>query len=233
MKVLALKLDLNEDDYRPYLPLLCKEKAKRIGNFLQPADRLRSVCGELLARKTIADLLGIENKDIHFSANQYGKPYLASAPDFHFNISHSGCWVVGAFAEVPVGIDVEQLQRPLEAAVAAMVLSPEEFVQYQQLEEEAAVDYFFRIWTLKESFVKAVGKGLNIEPSSLTIRKKRDALTECLVDGRWSRGEFKEYELEANYRTAVCALGETVLPPAPECVTMTCFDNLLASANSF
>ncbi|WP_188399104.1 4'-phosphopantetheinyl transferase superfamily protein [Sporomusa sp. GT1] len=227
MKVLALKLDLKADDYRPYLPLLCRERENRIGDLRQPADRLRSVCGELLVRKTIADLLHIENQEIDFSTNQYGKPYLSFAPDFHFNISHSGCWVVGAFANVPVGIDVEHVQRTLDLAVAAMVLSPEEFVHYQQLEHEAAVDYFFRIWTLKESFVKAVGKGLSIEPSSLTIRKAGDALLECLADGRRSSGRFREYELEPNYRTAVCALGETVLPHAPECVTITYFEQLL------
>ena len=53
---------------------------------------------------------GITGFPLEIGLGEYGKPYLAAHPGIEFNISHSGLYVVVAVSDVPVGIDVEEVQ---------------------------------------------------------------------------------------------------------------------------
>lgn len=226
MKVWALRLSMKED-YRPYLPAISKVRRERIELLRHTSDRLRSVCGELLVRKYFAELPGMNNQAVRFATGQYGKPYVSNVPDVHFNVSHAGRWVVAAFAGLPVGIDVEQLRLPIDPSVPELVLSAAELAEYGRLTEEETGAYFFRIWTLKESFVKAVGAGFSIDPATITL-----AADGCLVNGSVMTARFREYDLAEDYRTAVCVLGDESIPEAVEQLDMACFDSLPAYEDS-
>ena len=51
---------------------------------------------------------------LKFEKNQYGKPYLSEHPDFYFNISHSGEYVLCAIDNNPIGVDIEEVVRAIE-----------------------------------------------------------------------------------------------------------------------
>lgn len=53
----------------------------------------------------------MDKSDIRFSTQEYGKPCIPDLPDAHFNISHSGRWVICAFDSQPIGIDIEKRNR--------------------------------------------------------------------------------------------------------------------------
>ena len=109
-----------------------------------------------------------------------GKPYLTRYPGVQFNLSHSGPWGVCAMSEAPVGVDLE-LVRPLRQNVAGR---------------------FF--WTRKESFIKALGKGLTMPLNSFSVLEDvlyRDGLA-------WY---FHEYPLEGGYLTLCCQQPEARL----------------------
>lgn len=102
---------------------------------------------------------GIVFKEEVILKNSYGKPYLKNYPNIYFNISHSmGCIVCIISDKSPVGIDVERIRRFNEFA-AKKVCTQEELSDIYSNEDSER--QFFRYWTLKESYVKAIGKGIS------------------------------------------------------------------------
>ena len=90
--------------------------------------------------------------------NAFGKPRVRGREGVHFNIAHCRRAVVVLVADRPVGVDVEAV-RARDASVAARCFDVSELARV-----EAAADpdrEFFRYWTLKESYVKALGCGLS------------------------------------------------------------------------
>jgi 4'-phosphopantetheinyl transferase len=79
-----------------------------------------------------------------------------------FNLSHSGELAVIALTDgAAVGVDVEHRQRRVDhARLAARVCSPAERAHYAALPEAQRADFFLRLWTRKEAFVKATGEGI-------------------------------------------------------------------------
>lgn len=106
-----------------------------------------------LAAEMLADAVGSAPGDIPFYRGKNGKP-LTSLP-LHFNCSHSGDFVVCAVGERELGVDLEQIRpvRPrLERALTAA-----ERQWLASLPQPERDEGFFRLWTLKESWIKCRG----------------------------------------------------------------------------
>ncbi len=87
-----------------------------------------------------------------------GKPVLRDFPQIAFNLSHCAGLAVCLFSETPCGVDAEPVRRCRERT-AARVCSPAERAM---LAAAADPDFLFtRLWTLKESYVKALGIGIS------------------------------------------------------------------------
>jgi 4'-phosphopantetheinyl transferase len=70
----------------------------------------------------------------------------------------------------PVGIDIEAIKHDFPVAeIAPAVFSPDELVQFFKLPADAKRAEFFRAWVAKEAYLKALGKGLSIEPNMLEV----------------------------------------------------------------
>lgn len=65
--------------------------------------------GELLIRASITELYRIQYSALKFGRSIYNKPFIIGHESIHFNLSHSGKWVVCALGECRVGVDVEQV----------------------------------------------------------------------------------------------------------------------------
>lgn len=103
-----------------------------------------------------------EDGGIVIEKGQHGKPYLAGFPDIHFNISHCDGLAVCAIYSRPVGIDVERV-RPCQDGLLRRVLTEKERQQVLAADgEEEQERCFVRFWTLKESYLKAVGCGITV-----------------------------------------------------------------------
>lgn len=101
---------------------------------------------------------GIPESKQEFFYNKYGKPSLKDSCGCHFNISHCEELAVCATAENPIGVDAEKIRRFPERVLRRCFTEREiKFVRESSSPETA----FFQLWTLKESFVKAIGKGLS------------------------------------------------------------------------
>jgi len=205
------------------LPFLSEERRKKIKSFLHKIDALRSLTGEWIIRTVIQEELGVEEKNILFELKEYGKPDLKNHRNFHFNISHSGRWVVCVTDNMPVGIDVEEI-KPVDFRIAKNFFSEEECRDLFLRKYGERLEYFYDLWTLKESFIKNRGKGLSIPLDSFTIRVKKEGIEfKSSRSVRYSGEEpdgylfsedlklkyfFRLYDIGENYKMAVCGMNK-------------------------
>lgn len=131
---------------------------------------------------------------------QAGKPVFAQRDDLSFSLSHSGPYAMCAISDRDVGVDIQQI-KPVHLSVARRFHFRERDWLAEQPPAEQT-DAFFRIWTRKEAWVKAVSH------DQLLSLDQEDVIHG--LDG-W---QFEEYELADGYMAAVCARhGEKLEPP--------------------
>ena len=131
---------------------------------------------------------------------QAGKPVFTQLEDVHFSLSHSGPYAMCAISDRPIGVDVQQI-KPIHMSVARRFHFRERdwLAEQPQHEQQRA---FFRIWTRKEAWVKAVSRDQLLNLDAADVRHGAPG---------W---QFGEYRLEEEYLAAVCARqGDTLRPP--------------------
>jgi len=186
-------------DVQERLTALCSPRRReRIGRFRLADDAKRSLMAEMLARAAIGTewLPELANGELAFEQDRYGKPYLASHPELHYNLSHSGHWCVCAVSTVPVGVDVEQA-RTMDLGWTDKLLSAEEREDLRAREGADRLWRFYELWTRKESYAKALGRGLTPELLSVSVTED-DA--EELAPYR-----IRSSRLDESHPAAVCA----------------------------
>lgn len=158
----VLCADISSADASTYAYLYAQassERKQRAQHYLRQEDKLRCVVAEALLKTALGtDRFQIEKNDC-------GKPYIQDRPDFYYNLSHSGRYVVIAWGKTEVGIDVQQHDATTNReAIAARFFAPDE-------QEYARQDLqrFYEIWTKKESFLKYNGKGLHMALRSFSV----------------------------------------------------------------
>jgi 4'-phosphopantetheinyl transferase len=132
---------------------------------LHPDLRLRSLIGRALVRGLLGERLGMPPEGLHIQYGKLDKPYVADQP-WHFNLSHSGAYLLLALALVPVGVDIEQVrpERVRPALLQRVASSPERAWVGTDARR------FFQLWCAKEAVLKALGLGLaQLQQVSLDI----------------------------------------------------------------
>ena len=129
-------------------------------------DRRRSVAAWLLLRQMLAER-GLDADALPVSENEFGKPAFDSVRGPFFSLSHAGDRVMAAVSDAEVGCDVERIV-PIDAGVEKLSLVEAERTHLASLFGEARDQAFIRMWVRKESYVKAVGRGLDIDFSTFS-----------------------------------------------------------------
>jgi 4'-phosphopantetheinyl transferase len=122
----------------------------------------------------------------------------------HFNISHSNNVIVLATDDAPVGVDVEYIQPFSDLEDVITQFTQEEQNAYHTKPEAQRVDFFYELWTLKESYMKATGKGLScsLQSFSISITNNKVVLSKGIdSDMDW---HFQRYTFNDQYKCAVC-----------------------------
>jgi len=160
--VAASAAQLSEFSY-----LLSETERQRASRFVQEADRARFQLGRAATRALLSRYLARPAAAIGLVADAHGKLRMQTAPAadqplIHFNLSHSGDWVVLAFSRTcALGIDVEAIaERAVSADLIAYVMSEHEQQGLQSLPAQRQRAAFFKCWTSKEAFIKGCGIGL-------------------------------------------------------------------------
>jgi len=130
------------------------------------ADRRRSVAAWLLLRQMLAER-GLDADPLTIAENEFGKPDFDSALGVHFSLSHAGDRVMVAVSDAEVGCDVERIV-PVDDGMLNMALAETERASLAVLSGAARDRAFIRLWVRKESYAKAIGRGLDIGLSTFS-----------------------------------------------------------------
>jgi 4'-phosphopantetheinyl transferase len=136
--------------------------------FKNVASMQRRFLSELLVKALAVKRFKLPKSEIAIGFGQNSKPFFEVHPELHYNLSHSGDWVVAAFSDSPVGIDIERIKE-INLTIAERFFAPEELDYLMSLHEKQRKVVFFNIWTLKESYLKALGTGLTRSLNSFAI----------------------------------------------------------------
>jgi 4'-phosphopantetheinyl transferase len=133
----------------------------------------------ILVRTTLSRYSFVSPEAWRFAANAYGKPLLDPPKDSfsaRFSLSHTGGLAVFAVTrEIDVGADAERTDRAVDAfRLSRRFFSPEEAAHLQKLPPEESSEGFFHLWTLKESFLKALGRGFSLPMNTFAFRLSDD-----------------------------------------------------------
>ena len=148
---------------------------------------------------------GLKEKSVEYEFGEWGKPTLKYQPNIHFSLSHSGDYAICSIGDKAMGNDIELIKQG-HLKVADRFFAQEELDwMYAAQEEEAVMERMFRIWTMKESFLKATGKGISLPLSDFTVLVDEEQ-DKIRVKHKFNAKYYhmKEYSEIAGYRVAVC-----------------------------
>lgn len=115
------------------------------------------------------------------SIGPFGQPRFLDSP-YYFSLSHTDKHAFCVLSERKVGIDAEELDRPVKLSLAKKILSAGEFAQFEQAADKRRALLTF--WVLKESYFKMKGTGLQGFPNRTDFSLSDNRVWEmdgCLV----------------------------------------------------
>lgn len=177
------------------LDYLCGQRREKALQYRQPDDRRRCLGAGLLLRKALP-LHGASPEDIQINSN--GKPV---ADNIHFNLSHSAHWAICAVSEKRVGCDIEKITEEPKG-LAQRFFHQNEADYLNACDKERRRETFFRLWTLKESYIKMTGEGLHLPLDCFEILLGSESIT-LRRDGRILPCRLMEYQIPG-YKVSVC-----------------------------
>lgn len=209
-------LDIDRVHLRGLSALLSQEEAARAERFISDVHTRHFTAARGILRRLLGNYLAIPPEDVIIRRDRQGKPYLdypAAAAPLCFNLSHSrGVALFGFSVNRRLGVDVERIDpgRSPEK-LARRFFRPEEYRAVMAASGPARHEMFFRYWTIKEAYLKAVGDGIarlgdiavQEDPAGCRIRDAAKG-----ADKDWS---IRPVSIRAAYAGAVAFDGK---PPA-------------------
>lgn len=157
-----------------------------------------------------------------FTESDRGKPELSAQFPFFFNLSHAEEYVLFAASSHPIGVDIEKIASNfLEIAEAyftkqeqRQIFSTENIAQQEQT--------FFRLWTLKESYMKATGQGFHLPLHSFSVELGEKAPFLSTPHPLYEGYSLTECNAPPGYQASLCLFGEQpdIIPKQPTEITV-------------
>jgi len=169
--------------------VLSDHERRRSERISDAPSRLEYLAAHVLVHKMLTHFSPQATTDWHFVIGPHGRPEPAPGIDatgLRFNLSHTGGLVACALSKgQAIGVDVEWLPRTgMLDAIAEKKFSAPEAAYYKNASAQDRARIFFSFWTLKESYIKAIGKGLRepldgfafeLDPLSIAFLNGQDA----------------------------------------------------------
>ena len=193
--------------FERFLGQVPEYRQKKAMSFKFPKGKMQSLGVGLLLQMACRDA-GFDGADNHIAYGENGKPYLVDFPDVHFNLSHSGERVMCVISPFEVGCDVEMIKGD-RGKLAERFFKPEESAWIKHFETlDAQSEAFYRLWTLKECYMKVTGRGLSLMPDMFALHVDENENVSLFHDGDRPEYSFREIDLHDGYRYAYCIKNE-------------------------
>ncbi len=138
-------------------------------------DQNKYLISQGVLRLLLADYLNIKTSEINISRHEKGKPFVENDRSIFFNMSNSGNLCVYAFRKnTEVGIDIEEKRSlpDLDDLIKKNLTKTE--IEYINKKPQMKSNNFFRFWTMKEAYLKAIGEGMRLTPDNLEFSIEND-----------------------------------------------------------
>lgn len=209
MKINCINIaNINNDHYQIFRNSVSGERKQKADRYHFINDSKRSICAELLLQYSLyQSFRHIVPLDIGY--NKFGKPFLNNIRDFSYNLSHSGDWVVIAYGNSEVGIDIEKIHIGKEYNLDHYFSAEEKSYLHSATGAERN-QRFIQLWTLKESYLKYIGTGLSTKLDSFSVNAINGILTfsnnEIQSDIR-----LKSYRFDSDYYMSICSMEKNII----------------------
>lgn len=197
-----------------YMALLSAPERAQLAKFHFARDRHRYLLTRACIRTVLSRYAEVAPAQWEFVPGAYGRPRIANQGgeigSLSFNISHTaGLILVGVTRGGELGVDVESLAaRPAHLEIARSYFAPDECELLRATPPLSRAEMFFRIWTLKESYVKARGFGLAMPLDRFSFRIQSqgalDFTAHPLLDDVPERWHFVQLRLSTDHVAAIC-----------------------------
>lgn len=166
--------------------------------------RRNFVLGRTLLRATVARIADVAPENVGVEIEPSGRPVLAEPLNHFFvSIAHSGSYVVVGVASRPVGVDVEEVRQLTQfERVVARVCSPDELGMLAQLSAADRERAFMTVWSRKEAYGKAIGRGIAFPLRSVTV-----GVNGSIISGATGDWHVADVDIDERFAAAVVAQG--------------------------
>ncbi len=211
ISVAIIALDESGDGWEKFAKSLPSMEQERTLRFHFAADRLRFAKCRHILRATLAPWLGCSPLEVTLRFGEHEKPHLDHETDLHFNLSHTRGGALIAFARgAEIGIDIENITRSSDLdGIARRVFTDRERSALDALKGDAKTSLFFRLWTAKEAFLKATGRGLSLDPASIETHlpnaSARLGSFRCPREPAAERLQMRELDIGTPFAASLCA----------------------------
>ena len=161
MIVIAVHTDAvrEESMFVQAMAIVSQDRRERVRSCKCADDRARSLCAGL-ALGACLHRVGFPT-DIPVIRDVHGKPRFSHDSPWYFSLSHSGRYGICALSEAPVGVDIQECRPIRTETLANRYFTADESEYLMSLSPEKRDMMFYRLWTAKESVLKAEGVGLS------------------------------------------------------------------------
>ena len=180
-------------------------------------DKMRSLAAAI-ALNTALKEYGLEERTMEYDVGKQGKPYFRYNPDIHFSLSHSGDYAICSIGSHETGNDIELIKSGRERVAKRFFATEELDWIYETQDPRERDNRIFRIWTMKESFLKVTGRGMSLPLKNFAVMLSDDGGVSIRQNFNDITYHMKEYaipeplpEYDA-YKVAVCSESETFAP---------------------
>jgi len=157
-----------------YHEVTSKKEKEKTDRYLFKKNRHNCLVTRGLQRFVLSQCTNIPPESLVFEENRYGKPYIKPGSTnipIKFNLSHAkGLTACAVILNKEIGIDVEDSTRKINLNIADRFFSRQESEYIQNMHEHKKKETFFDFWTLKESYIKAKGRGLSIPLAKFSFK---------------------------------------------------------------
>ena len=210
-----IDLEQRQEVLERFRETLEAHELERAGRFHFEKHRRHFVVARGFLRCVVARYLETRPEVLRFSFGPYGKPALAGEQSLRFNLSHSHEVALLAVASsVELGVDVEHVRADFASEdIARRFFSRAEVETFDALPKKEQVAAFFRCWTRKEAYIKAIGKGLSqpLDGFDVTLAPEEPAALLHADEDDASRWSLSDIDVGAGYAGALAVerpLGE-------------------------
>jgi len=210
LKIYYAKInEFSDAEMQQAMQLLPEERVERLKRVKIKKNQIQSISAGLLLEYALSRQ-GLSSRELTFLKNADGKPYIAECPMLHYNLSHARDYVALVIDEQPVGIDVEGLRIGYQKLVERFFSVDE--VQF--LQECWSDERFTKLWTRKESYLKATGYGMRMPLDGFSTLEERALTNEKMCEGMIEADAvyyLASQPLEEGYWLSVCRKNEPLV----------------------